>query len=139
MPLSSNLFKNNHRLQSCAVSDSAHVTPGSAGDFVHLIQLALEDLDGLTIDPAELAASRYGPSTAAAVLAFKKKRKIVNHAYQSTEDDIVGKMTIAAMDKELSDQQVTPKPGNHQCAHRDGPTVARVRDPAPVGKTFDIA
>jgi peptidoglycan hydrolase-like protein with peptidoglycan-binding domain len=139
MALVSNLFKNNRRLQSCAVSDPAHVTPGSKGDFVHLIQLALIELDGLSIDEDELSTSFYGPSTAAAVLEFKRKRKIINRAYQSTEDDIVGKMTIAALDKELFAQQVTPKPGNHRCPHKDEPLEVAFRDPAPLGQKFDLA
>lgn len=44
----------------------------------------------------------YGPSTAKAVLAYKKKkRKIINHAYQSAADDIVDLLTINHMDDEL--------------------------------------
>jgi peptidoglycan hydrolase-like protein with peptidoglycan-binding domain len=116
MALVSNLFRNDTRLQACAVSDPAHVTPGSAGEFVHRIQLALIELDGLGIDPGEVASQRYGPSTAAAVLAFKKKRQIINRAYETTEDNIFGKMTIAAMDKEMFAQQTTPVPGNKVCA-----------------------
>jgi hypothetical protein len=54
-----------------------------------------------TIDISELHEGRYGPSTAAAVLAFKRKRQIINYSYQTKADDIVGKMTIAAMDREL--------------------------------------
>jgi hypothetical protein len=42
------------------------------------------------------------------VLAFKKARHIINHAYQTQEDDIVGMMTIAAMDRELRDRQIVP-------------------------------
>jgi hypothetical protein len=52
---------------------------------------------------------RYGPSTADAVLTYKTTRNIVNRSYQTQADNIVGKMTIAAMDKELliSDQATT--------------------------------
>ena len=42
------------------------------------------------------------------MLAFKKARHIINHAYQTLEDDIVGMMTIAAMDRELRDRQIVP-------------------------------
>jgi hypothetical protein len=118
VPLTSNLFRNNARLQTCLISDPAHVTPGLTGEFVHLIQLALVEVDGLTIDSAELAAQRYGPSTAAAVLAFKKKRHIINRAYQNTEDNIVGKMTIAALDNELTSRQVTPRPKTKICPRK---------------------
>ena len=54
-----------------------------------------------TVDISELHEGRYGPSTAAAVLAFKRKRQIINYSYQTKADDIVGKMTMAAMDREL--------------------------------------
>jgi peptidoglycan hydrolase-like protein with peptidoglycan-binding domain len=74
---------------------------GAAGDFVARIQSALLRLDGAQIDATEISARRYGPSTAAAVLAYKKKRKIINRTYQSQADNIVGKMTIAALDKEM--------------------------------------
>src|SRR5947207_10279060 len=41
----------------------------------------------------ELAATSYGPSTSAAVLAYKEKRDIVNRSYQTKPDNIVGIMT----------------------------------------------
>lgn len=58
-------------------------------------------IDGYRIEPHEIASGRYGPSTAAAVLAYKKKRKIINRAYQTAPDNIVGKMTIAALDEDM--------------------------------------
>ena len=58
-------------------------------------------LGSLSIDPRELSASLYGKSTAGAVLLFKKKRNIINRRYQTQVDNIVGKMTIAALDKEM--------------------------------------
>jgi hypothetical protein len=51
----------------------------------------------------------YGPSTAAAVLKFKKKRRIINTSYQQHEDDIVGRMTIKAMDDELAIAENAPQ------------------------------
>jgi hypothetical protein len=111
MPLVSFLFRDDKRLQATLVSDSAHVTPGSRGEFVHKIQVAIEDLDGVVISPTEVASSFYGPSTAAAVLAFKRKRAIINRAYQTAADNIVGKMTIADLDKEMVAKQVPPAPG----------------------------
>ena len=111
MPLVSFLFRDDKRLQATLVSHPAHVTPGSQGEFVHKIQVALEDLDGVVIAPTEVASSFYGPSTAAAVLAFKRKRAIINRAYQTAADNIVGKMTIADLDKEMVAKQVPPAPG----------------------------
>lgn len=110
MTLISNLFKDNSRLAQCEVSDSAHVSPGQSGEHVRLIQIALNAIDGLTIASGELEARHYGPSTADAVLAYKRKRSIINHSYQSSEDNIVGKMTIASLDNDMLSQQTTPPP-----------------------------
>jgi len=101
MPLQAQLFADDPRLQKCLTQDPAHVTPGSVGDHVSRIQTALILLDDLRIDAEEIAGKRYGPSTAAAVLKFKQKRSIVNRAYQTQADNIVGKMTIAALDNEM--------------------------------------
>jgi hypothetical protein len=110
MVLTSQLFKNSAALQACAVKDAAHVTRGAHGDHDSRIQFALSALDGLKIDHTELDTSFYGRSTAAAVLRYKKKRQIINHTYQSTVDDIVGKMTIASLDKEMRLREQLPKP-----------------------------
>jgi peptidoglycan hydrolase-like protein with peptidoglycan-binding domain len=101
MGLQSNHFRPDAALEACLVNDSKNVKEGAVGDHVKKIQTALKILDNLTISPAELAAKRYGPSTAAAVLAFKKKRRIINPAYQTSADNIVGKMTMAALDEEM--------------------------------------
>jgi lysozyme family protein len=50
----------------------------------------------------------YGAATAAAVLAYKKKRNIINHSYQAQADNIVGKMTVAALDKEMVEREQAP-------------------------------
>jgi hypothetical protein len=109
MPLKSNTFSGDERLEACLVKDSAHLTLGVQGEFVALVQSALIFLDELTIDEQELNSFTYGPSTAAAVLKFKKKRKIINTSYQQHEDDIVGKMTIKAMDDELAIAENAPQ------------------------------
>lgn len=104
MALQSRLFSNDPKLEAAAVSDAAHLVRGVRGDHVRKIQLALIQLDGATIQ----ADGIYGPATAAAVLAYKQKRNIINRAYQSTADDIVGRMTIARMDGELSASDIVP-------------------------------
>jgi len=48
-----------------------------------------------------VTSSRYDPSTANAVLLYKKERNIINRSYQTQADNIVGKMTIAALDREM--------------------------------------
>jgi hypothetical protein len=102
MGLQSALFSDDKDLQDCLVNDQAHVTTGAVGDHVTKIQSALTVIENASIDFAELHDSRYGPSTAAAVLAYKRKRQIINFSYQKEADNIVGKMTIAAMDREMS-------------------------------------
>jgi hypothetical protein len=97
MALQSQLFRGDPKLEAAAVSDPAHIELGAKGEHVRKIQLALIQLDGAVI----AADGGYGLATAAAVLAYKKKRNIINRSYQTQADNIVGKMTIAAMDKEL--------------------------------------
>jgi hypothetical protein len=105
MALISNLFRENERLQRTLATDSAHVISGESGEHVERIQIAVMDLTILTIAENELLTKTYGQSTAAAVLAFKRARKIINRSYQTTEDNIVGKMTIAALDNEMFQKQ----------------------------------
>ncbi len=108
MPLTSRLFRDNKRLQACLVDDQAHLTPGAKGDFVILVQHALDALDGAGISPAEIMAGTYGPTTTAAVLDYKTKRKIINKSYQTKPDNIVGKMTIKALDDEMVTRENKP-------------------------------
>ncbi len=101
MGLQSQSFRNDPKLEAAAVSDAAHIMPGAVGGHVAKIQRALILLDKAAIDPAELPGAGYGPSTAAAVLAFKQARNIINRSYQSQADNIVGRMTVAALDREM--------------------------------------
>src|SRR5262245_52879932 len=108
MGLQSNLFKGDPKLEACAVKDSAHIwrKENFVGEHVGKIQTALIRIDPtLKIEPSELEAKTYGTSTAAAVLAYKRARSIINISYQNSADDIVGKMTIARLDKELQESQ----------------------------------
>ena len=116
MPLKSYAFKDDPKLQACLVKDSAHVLLGHKGIHVRRIQAALRALDGAVIDPAELKTDTYGKSTAAAVLTYKRKRQIIAHSRQSQADDIVGKMTIEAMDKELLTATLCPPSNGRRCA-----------------------
>lgn len=104
MPLQSKLFNGDRALEAAAVADPAHILLGATGNHVRKIQLALIRLDKATIVPDGV----YGRATAAAVLAYKQKRHIVNWSYQTKADDIVGKMTIAALDKEMLEAELKP-------------------------------
>ncbi|WP_020470879.1 hypothetical protein [Zavarzinella formosa] len=97
MSLLSQLFRGDPKLEAAAVSDPAHITPGASGAHVRKIQQALVFVDGAKLTPD----GAYGAATAAAVLAYKQKRKIINRAYQTSADDIVGKMTMTALDLEV--------------------------------------
>lgn len=111
MGLQSTHFRGDPKLEACAVSDPAHITPGAVGNHVSKIQTAIVMLDNANIVPNELTGKSYGTSTAAAVLAFKKNRKIINYSYQIQADNIVGKMTIAVLDKEMFEKEnKTPDP-----------------------------
>ncbi len=44
------------------------------------------------------------------MLAYKRKRNIINFSYQTQADNIVGKMTIAALDKEIFEKEQQPVP-----------------------------
>lgn len=101
MALRSNFFRGDRALESCLVLDSAHIVPGAVGDHVNKIQMALLVLDNTTIVRGELTTKLYGQSTAAAVLAYKNKRGIINRSYQTQADNIVGKMTIDRLDREM--------------------------------------
>lgn len=118
MPLRSRLFAGDPHLEACALRDSAHLTPGTKGTHVGKVQYSLDVIDQLKVARQELIEQVYGPSTAQAVLSFKSRRSIINRGYQSTADNIVGRMTIAALDAEmLQKQNLTLARG--ECA-RDG-------------------
>jgi peptidoglycan hydrolase-like protein with peptidoglycan-binding domain len=107
MALRSKLFRGDPKLEAAALSDPAHILPGSAGPHVGKIQQALIKLDGATI----AVDSIYGPATAAAVLAYKQKRNIINTARQTNADNIVGKMTMASLDAEMLASESPPDDG----------------------------
>jgi hypothetical protein len=131
VPLNSRLFKGDPALEACLVQDAAHVLLGAMGEHVGKIQAALDFLDHARIATAEVTMKKYGRSTSNAVLAYKQKRRIINFSYQTQADDIVGKMTIAALDREMfvleSRSQRRP-----QCGDPVGASGAGVRSVVPV-------
>lgn len=130
MPLKSFLFKGNKRLEACLVEHSAHVIPGDSGPHVGDIQIAVMHLDQVEIAANERGSNSYGPSTAAAILAYKRKRNIINTSYQKTADNIVGKMTIAALDEEMFSQQVDANANfDRRCPRRGGSAPVAAPEP----------
>jgi hypothetical protein len=108
MGLQSKHFRGDPKLETCLVNDSAHIKQGAVGEHVGKIQVALAVLDDADLLVNEISTSTYGPDTANAVLAYKIKRNIVNRSYQSKADDIVGKMTIASLDREMLQREIRP-------------------------------
>src|SRR5450432_562851 len=98
MALKSQLFRGDAKLEAAAVAAPAHIVPGASGDHVRKIQIALNLVDNAGLDTDGI----YGPRTADAVLAYKQKRQIINRSYQSQADNIVGVMTMAALDAEVA-------------------------------------
>ena len=105
----SKLLSGDPALEKCLTDNAAHIKEGAVGEHVSKIHSALFALDGLSVSVDELRAQRYGRSTAAAVLAFKRKRNIINYAYERQVDNIVGKMTIAALDQEMLKKERLPR------------------------------
>lgn len=99
MPLVSRLFSVDRKLQACLISDSAHIMQGDRGDHVARIQSALVRLRVLKPADARAEAGYFGARTAAAILFYKESLKIINRRYQTKADNIVGKMTIASLDR----------------------------------------
>ena len=99
--LLSDLFRGDPRLENCLLYDSAHVLKGDRGDFVSKIQYAVLVLAGGKIRGSEVSGKVYGEDTARLVKKYKVDRRIINYTYQQSADDIVGKMTIRALDSEM--------------------------------------
>lgn len=95
--LQSLLFRNDRLLEAAALNDAAHIAMGAKGPHVAKIQTALNVLlaEKLSVDGA------FGSLTGEAVLRYKQLRRIVNTAYQRQPDNIVGRMTIKALDQEM--------------------------------------
>jgi hypothetical protein len=105
MALQSIWFRGNARLEQALISDPAHVQKGDRGDHVTLIQGALLTIDKSQISQDEQLQQLYGESTANAVLEFKKKRRIINFGYQTSADNLVGRMTMLSLDTEMLAQE----------------------------------
>jgi hypothetical protein len=104
--LSSRALRDCAPLQACLNHDSAHITTGATGPHVLRVQQVLTLLGEVPLSQwhaftMEAKAQRYGPCTASVVLSYKRKRRIINSAYQTQADNIVGKMTIRALDDDM--------------------------------------
>jgi hypothetical protein len=135
MPLRSTTLRGSAALQACLVKDQAHVTPGASGVHVGLIQKCLLVLESSLISPDEIRTRSYGRTTAAAVLAYKKARNIINRSYQNQADNIVGKMTIARLDEDIAKaEQSTTLLARCRPSGGGGPLAVRSFAPGLVGE-----
>ncbi len=122
MVLTSELFKNNKQLQDCSERDSAHIVANEPpvrrgvndrGEHVALIHKALRQIMPNVSFGLEEATETYGPKTAEVVRQFKAMQNppILNKALrQTTPDNIVGKLTIAALDEQVKRKKPTLPP-----------------------------
>lgn len=103
--LESELFTDpeNRELERCATNDRFHITPGTVGEHVRLIQIALNRLLPATFLSVD---GIYGPATARAVVIFKERQSPpLRQSFQTVADNIVGIRTIRALDEQISDQE----------------------------------
>ena len=114
MALRSSLFAGDARVEAIAVSDASNVKYGDHGPHVIKIQHALNLIEEAGLDEDGV----YGGMTQQAVLDYNRARSIINYAYQTQADAIVGKMTIAALDDELWNQE--------QLEQTSGPMTVRL-------------
>jgi hypothetical protein len=127
--LKSDWFRGDARLEAALNHHPAHITPGAKGDHVKKIQAALESL--LTDPPVAIAAGErgaglYGPSTADAVLRYKTENNIINRSYQTRPDNVVGKMTMRALDDAMLGGSPAAGGKNVQIAAAILPTLGRL-------------
>src|ERR1700722_1170450 len=128
MPLESEIFKSVPELEACLSLNAAHVVPGARGEHLAKIQQALVILGVGVIGPAEIKSGFYGETTSAAVLAYKTRRHIINTSYQQAPDNIVGIMTIRALDKEMFEIEKVP-PSRFVSLTVEGPPHNHARCP----------
>jgi hypothetical protein len=100
--LQSRFFRGNERLEACLVEDRARIRQGETGLYVEKIQVAIFVVDLSMIDRLEVLSKHYGPSTASAVLRYKKKRRI---SELPAADTMVGKTTMDRLDREIRDYE----------------------------------
>ena len=142
MALTSELFKNNNQLQACAATDSAHIVAdepplrrgvNNQGAHVALIHTALRRVMANPSFGLEEATETYGPKTAEVVRQFKAAQRppLLNKALgQTTPDNIVGKLTIAALDTAVSRKKQPPGGGGGP-ANSVPFTVVPFNEPSP--------
>lgn len=106
LPLASKLFRRDPVLESILVE----VRFGDFGRHVGKIHTALFVLDGVSVDSKELGMEEYGTSTAEAILAYKRKHKILSVVNRTEEGEFFSRFTVAALDAEMARYEMLPDP-----------------------------
>lgn len=143
MPLTSDLFKNNQQLQDCSARDASHIVAdepplrrgvNNQGPHIALIHTALRQVMPNPSFGLEEATETYGPKTAEVVRQFKAAQvpPILNTALRQTvPDNIVGKLTIAALDRAVSRKKQPPGGGGGGPANSQAFTVVPFNEATP--------
>jgi len=100
------------RLAACLASDPQHITPGQRGEHVKAIQNALTAIrklrPKLMLPDNSDPPGTFGPSTVRVVHQYKSANGIARPGQPL--DDIVGRMTITAIDNDLAGDEPEPDP-----------------------------
>lgn len=126
--LTSLLLGTDNRLQSCLLDDNAHVTVGQRGVHVSRIHLALMMLGWRDYTPQEIKDQLYGPATAKEILRIKTEHGIVARNRQNHADNIVGKMTISFLDRNITSLERIGNIQPYLGVHPTSPKSSSIRD-----------
>lgn len=102
------------RIQACADNHASHIAFGQRGLYVSWIKEALQHVILPTYPqyiptPDNSPHDVYGPATRHCVLQYKQINHIVNREYQTEPDDIIGIMTIRALDWHMAYREARQK------------------------------
>jgi hypothetical protein len=75
MPFKSHLFRDNRAVEACLTQHAAHLTLGATG--FHVAKIHAASIWTAPSSMARSSARRYDPSTASAILSYKRKRNII--------------------------------------------------------------
>jgi len=106
LPLVSKLFRRDPVLESILVESRF----GDFGRHIGKVQTALFILEGVSVDSKELGMEEYGPSTVDAILAYKRKHRILSAASHSEEGEYFSRFTVVALDAEMARYELLPDP-----------------------------
>ncbi|MGL4552834.1 MAG: peptidoglycan-binding domain-containing protein [Gemmataceae bacterium] len=106
MPLTSDHFAKQPKLEGALVADSQHIGPGAADDANKHVTKLQEALERIVQVDLSAERGRFGPRTTEAVKDFKNTRTPPLHQpWQKTADEFVGKRTMFALDAIMKERE----------------------------------